>query len=285
MARKISIANQKGGVGKTTTAVNLGAALARADRRTLLVDLDPQAHATLGLGYDKQKVGKSVYEAMIREVIEPEMLLSYSVPKLWLLPANIALAGGEIEFAELPNRNERLRQALRTCERDYDYILIDCPPSLAVLTLNGLVAADTVLIPVQCEYYAVEGLARLLDTINLVRQSLNPGLAIEGVLLTMCTPRLNLTQQIIDEVRRYFGNLVFNTTIPRSVRLAEAPSFGQTIFDYSHQSPGAIAYETLCRELLLRVEAAPGRQSEFASSTNAASPVEAGGPAGMTTCS
>jgi len=271
VAHKIAVANQKGGVGKTTTAVNLGAALALADRRTLLVDLDPQAHATLGLGYDKKEIKLSVYDAMVTQAIGSEMLLPGRVANLDLLPANIALAGGEIEFAELSDRSLRLRQALATIEDGYDYVLIDCPPSLAVLTLNGLAAADAVLMPVQCEYYAIEGLSRLLDTINLVRQTLNPSLEGEGVLLTMFSPRLNLAQQIVQEIRSYFGDKVFNTVIPRSVRLAEAPSFGKTIFQYDRNSSGAIAYEALCRELLAH-EPAIAAKSQSPSSDDEPNP-------------
>jgi chromosome partitioning protein len=249
MARKIAVANQKGGVGKTTTSVSLSAALARAGHRTLLIDLDPQAHATLGLGLAKSEVKSSVYDALVQETVTPDMLRTGRLPGLDLLPASIALAGGEVELVGLAGRDLRLRHALRSVDADYRFIIIDCPPSLALLTLNGLAAADSVLVPVQCEYYALEGLSRLLETINLVRQTLNPLLAIEGVLLTMFNPRLNLAQQIVREVRDYFGAQVFGAVVPRSVRLAEAPSFGQTIFEYDRSSPAALAYEALGREV------------------------------------
>jgi chromosome partitioning protein len=250
MARKIAIANQKGGVGKTTTSVNLAAALALAGHRTLLVDLDPQAHATLGLGYTRQEVKRSVYDAIIEQSVTPEMLLGGHVSNLDVLPSSIALAGGEVELVGLPDRDVRLRQALMTVDGQYRFILIDCPPSLALLTINGLTAADAVLIPVQCEYYAIEGLSRLLDTIGLVRRTRNPCLEIEGVLLTMYSSRLNLAQQIVQEVRGYFGDRVFATVIPRSVRLAESPSFGQSILQYDRTSPAAEAYQALAREVL-----------------------------------
>jgi chromosome partitioning protein len=266
MARKIAVANQKGGVGKTTTSVNLGAALARADRRTLLVDLDPQAHATLGLGYDKKEIKLSVYDAIVQQAVLPEMIVSGRTGNLDLLPASIALAGGEVELVGLDQGNLRLRRALAGIDADYSYVIIDCPPSLTQLTLNGLAAADAVLIPVQCEYYAIEGLSRLLETINLVRSTLNPPLEVEGVLLTMFSPRLNLARQIVQEVRQFFGDKVFAAVIPRSVRLAEAPSFGQTIFQYDRSSPAAVAYEALSREILDRSPASETREATLAQS-------------------
>jgi len=255
MARKIAVANQKGGVGKTTTSVNLGAALALAGQRTLLVDLDPQAHASLGLGCTRDDVKSSVYEAIVEQVIPADAIIAQRLPNLDLLPSGIALAGAEVELIDLPDRDRRLRRALETVNGNYAYVLIDCAPSLAVLTISGLVAADSVLIPVQCEYYAIEGLSRLLETINLVRQTGNPCLEIEGVLLTMFSPRLNLAQQVVQEVRNYFGDKVFNTVIPRSVRLAEAPSYGQSILQYDRSSPAAQAYEALGREIMSRAPA------------------------------
>ena len=250
MAWKIAIANQKGGVGKTTTSVNLGAALALAGRRTLLVDLDPQANATLGLGCTGNDVKRSVYDAIVEQQVRADMILAGRVPNLDLLPANIALAGGEVELVGLEDRDLRLHRALATVENEYDYVLIDCPPSLALLTINGLTAADSVLIPVQCEYFAIEGLSRLLETIEIVRRTGNPCLEIDGVLLTMYSPRLNLAQQVVQGVRAYFGEKVYRTIVPRSVRLAEAPSFGQSILQYDRGSPAAQAYEALAGEIL-----------------------------------
>ena len=237
-------------MGKTTTSINLAAAIAATGRRTLLVDLDPQAHASLGLGFDKNEIQHSVYDAMVSEEVLPEMLLNGKVPNLDLLPANIALAGSEVELVAMTNRELRLRRTLATVEADYRYVLVDCPPSLGLLTLNALAAADSVLIPVQCEYYAIEGLSRLLETINLVRQTLNPMLEIEGVVLTMYSSRLNLAQQVVQEVKQYFGDKVFATVIPRNVRLAEAPSFGKSIFQYEPSSQAALAYRALCDEIL-----------------------------------
>ncbi len=262
MPRRIALCNQKGGVGKTTTCVNLAAALARQSGRVLLVDLDPQAHATLGLGVDRAKLMTSVYEALVEAQRVEEALLHDRAERLDLLPGSINLAGAEAELVEAEEREFRLGRALGLVDQHYDYVLIDCPPSLGILTLNGLTAAHGVIVPVQAEYYALEGISRLLDTINLVRHSLNPTLEIEGVVLTMFMSRLNLAQQVADEIRGFFKELVFDTVIPRSIRLAEAPSFGKTILDYDRNSSGALAYSALAGELLQRHHAAEAGAGE-----------------------
>lgn len=250
--RRISIVNQKGGVGKTTTAINLSAALAVAEKQVLLVDTDAQTNATSGLGIDSRGLEVSTYEVLsepgrVREAIRPT-----EVRFLDIIPASIDLAGLEIELVEDEARASRLREALAPLDSQYDYIIIDAPPSLGLLTLNALVAADGVLIPVQCEYYSLEGIGKLLDTLNRVRFSLNPGLVIFGVLLTMYDVRTNLSDQVAAEVHKYFGEKVFATMIPRNVRLAEAPSFGQTILHYDINSRGAQAYLELAGEVIAR---------------------------------
>ncbi|MEO0131549.1 MAG: AAA family ATPase [candidate division WOR-3 bacterium] len=250
-AKTITITNQKGGVGKTTTAINLSAALALEGENILLVDLDPQAHSTLGLGIEKATVKQSVYNAILDETKTEEIIVKIT-DNFYLLPSNIQLAGAEVELVTMLDRENRLKRALKNLKDTYSFIFIDCPPTLGLLTINGLVAADSVLIPIQCEYYALEGIARLLDTINLVKKHINPNLEIEGIILTMYTSNTNLSQQVAEDVRNYFKDKVYETIIPRSIRLAEAPSFGKTIFQYDRNSRGAIAYRELAQEFLLK---------------------------------
>jgi chromosome partitioning protein len=260
MARVVAIANQKGGVGKTTTAINLGASLAVAERRTLIIDIDPQGNATSGLGVEKTDDLPTVYDILVEgEPAEACIVKDVHFPGLDLIPSNRDLVGAEIELVDRPERERVLRRALVPALRaQYDFILVDCPPSLGLLTLNTLTASDSVLIPIQCEFYALEGLSQLLNTVRLVQRSLNPSLEIEGVLLTMYDRRLNLSRQVAEEAREYFGGRVFETAIPRNVRLAEAPSFGQPIVLYDALSVGAQSYLELARELIARSGGAPG---------------------------
>jgi chromosome partitioning protein len=253
MSRIIAIANQKGGVGKTTTAINLGASLAVAEKRTLILDIDPQANATSGLGVDGHPDLATVYDVLVGERTVAECTVEkVHFPFLDLVPATPDLVGAEIELVTAIGRELILRQALESVRDAYDFVLVDCPPSLGLLTLNTLAAADSVLIPIQCEFYALEGLSRLLNTVRLVQRSLNPVLDVEGVLLTMYDRRLNLSKQVAREAREYFGDRVFQTAIPRNVRLAEAPSFGEPIVLYDVLSQGAQSYLALSRELLRR---------------------------------
>ena len=249
MSRVIAIANQKGGVGKTTTAINLGASLAVAERRTLIVDMDPQANATSGLGASRD--GPTVYDTLVRGVPVSDCVQSgVSVPLLDLVPSTRDLVGAEIELVNAGSRELVLRRVLESVRDSYDFILIDCPPSLGLLTLNTLTAADSVMIPIQCEFYALEGLSQLLSTVRLVQRALNPTLEIEGVLLTMYDSRLKLSKQVAAEAREYFGDRVYKTLIPRNVRLAEAPSFGKPILQYDVLSTGAQCYLNLAREMI-----------------------------------
>ena len=252
MGKIISLANQKGGVGKTTTAVNLAAALAESGRQVLLVDLDPQANATSSLGFDKRVITQSVYNCLMEDLPLEKIVALTNWMRLDLAPANPGLAGAEVELVGEEAREYRLRNALRAMNSRYDYILIDCPPSLSLLTLNALAASDSVIVPVQCEYLAMEGLAQLMTTIDMVRRSLNPSLRIEGLVMTMYDARTHLSQQVAEEVRKHFGDKVFKTVVPRSVRLSEAPSFGQPGITYAPTTPGAQAYRALVAELTAR---------------------------------
>lgn len=252
MGKIISLANQKGGVGKTTTAINLAASLAALDNRVLVVDADPQANATSGLGFDIKNIRTGLYETLIKDENPKDIILKAEMENLWLLPSHIDLVGAEIEMLDLPNREKVMKYVLEKVKDDYDFILVDCSPSLGLIVVNALTAADSVLIPVQCEYFALEGLGKLLNTIRIVQGHLNPNLDIEGFVLTMYDSRLRLSDQILEEVRKHFDDMVFDTVIHRNVKLGEAPSFGQSIIDYDVTSKGATNYLQLARELMQR---------------------------------
>jgi len=250
MGKIIAVANQKGGVGKTTTAVNLAAAIASEGKKVLLVDADPQANATSGAGVSREKGRKNLYDALINGSSPREMVLPTAIDTFWVLPADKNLAGAEIELVDVEERNFALKKLLYGIKDYFHYIIIDCPPSLGILTVNGLSAADSLLVPIQCEYYALEGVTELFDTLARLRRELNPNLAIEGLLLTMYDERTNLSSAVAKDLRDFYGSQVLNTVIPRNVRLAEAPSFGQPIVTYDPNSRGARAYSYLAKEIL-----------------------------------
>ena len=250
MAKIIAIANQKGGVGKTTSAINLAASLAVLEYKTLLVDADPQANSTSGVGFDPRTVKTSIYECIINDVAPNDIILETKTPNLFLLPSHIDLVGAEIEMIQLTNREHMMKQVFEKISEDFDFIIIDCSPSLGLITINALTAAHSVIIPVQCEYFALEGLGKLLNTIKIVQTRLNPELSIEGILLTMYDMRLRLSNQVVEEVKTHFQDLVFDTIIQRTTKLGEAPSFGESIIMHDASSKGAINYLNLAREIL-----------------------------------
>lgn len=254
MHKKIAIVNQKGGVGKSTTAVNLSACLAELGKTVLLIDIDPQGNATSGVGIDKNNLPYTIYDLLIEDVPADKVTAPTNMENFSIIPSNIDLAGAEIELVSMISRENRLKKVIDTVEEEYEYIIIDCPPSLGLLTINALAAAESIIVPIQCEYYALEGLGQLLKTISLVQSNLNPDLKIEGVLLTMYDARTNLSQQVIEEVKNYFDNKVYKSIIPRNVRLSEAPSFGEPIIGYDSNSKGADAYRALAKEVNANVQ-------------------------------
>ena len=262
MGKVISIANQKGGVGKTTTAINLGASLAILEKKTLLIDTDPQANATSGVGFDPQTIKTSIYECIIDDIDPHDIVLKTSTPNLDLIPAHIDLVGAEIEMINLPNREKMMRKVLAKIKDEYDYIIIDCSPSLGLVTVNSLTASDSVIIPVQCEYFALEGLGKLLNTIRIVQTRLNVSLEIEGILLTMYDSRLRLAKQVVEDVRAHFQHMVFDTLIYRNTKLGEAPSFGETIIMHDANCSGSVNYLNLAREVLQKNEVTKIKQQE-----------------------
>lgn len=254
MAKTIAICNQKGGVAKTTSAINIAAFLALKGKKTLLIDLDPQANATSGLGIKKDKIEHSIYNVLHEHIKLQESIHNTEIPLLFLTPSNINLTGAEVELVNVMGREYRLKKAVQELDNDCDFIIIDCPPSLGLLTINGLAAADSAIIPIQCEYYALEGLGQLMNTVKLIRDNLNERLKIEGVLLTMADYRTNLTKEVIEEVKKYFADKVYKTVIPRTIKLTEAPGFGKPIALYDKDSPGAKSYEAVVDEILARQE-------------------------------
>ncbi len=250
MAKIIAVANQKGGVGKTTTAVNLSACIAAQGKKVLVVDADPQGNTTSGLGVDKNEEYATIYDVLINDIAADQAEMELPYFQMRIIPTDISLAGAEIELVLVPGREMKLKGALDSERGKYDFIIIDCPPSLGLLTLNALNAADSVLIPIQCEYYALEGVAQLTNTVNLVKKAFNRDLEIEGVVMTMFDGRTNLSIQVVDEVKKYFGNKVYRTVIPRNVRLSEAPSFGEPIIVFDKNASGACAYEALAKEVI-----------------------------------
>lgn len=250
MGKIISLANQKGGVGKTTTSINLAAALAQEGKRVLLIDADPQANTSSGLGVDIQQLDNTIYECLINGIDAHHAVLPTSINNLFIIPSHIDLVGAEIEMLDMEHRENILKTVLHSIQNEYDYILIDCSPSLGLITINALTASNSIIIPVQCEFFALEGIAKLLNTIKIIKSNLNPSLRIEGFLLTMYDARLRLSAQVHDEVRRHFGDLVFNTVIARNVRLSEAPSHGMSVLEYDRYSKGAKNYTNLAKELI-----------------------------------
>jgi chromosome partitioning protein len=262
MGKIIAIANQKGGVGKTTTAINLAACLGVLEKKTLLIDADPQANTTSGIGFDPKNIKTSIYECIINEVEPQDIILNTSNPHLDLLPAHIDLVGAEIEMVNMPNREKMMRMALNKIKDNYDFIIVDCSPSLGLVTINALTAANSVIIPIQCEYFALEGLGKLLNTIKIVQTRLNPDLEIEGMLLTMYDQRLRLANQVVEEVKMHFQNMVFDTVIHRNTTLGEAPSHGQSIIMHDASCKGSINYLNLARELMQKNEMTRLSESE-----------------------
>ena len=250
MGKVISIANQKGGVGKTTTSINLAASLAALEYKTLLIDADPQANSTSGLGIDQKSIIKTVYESMVNEKIDQDSIIKTDVNFLEILPSDIDLVGAEVEMVDIEDRDFRMKRCIDKIKDKYDFIIIDCSPSLGIVTINSLVASDSIIIPVQCEYFAFEGLGKLLETIKLIQNDLNKNLSIEGILMSMYDVRLRLSNQVVEEVQMHFKSLVFNTIIPRNVKLSEAPSFGIPVISYDANCKGSLSYLNLAKELV-----------------------------------